>query len=173
MGFGFNLIGFPILVASTIVLLVYYLASKKKIALFLLSGLLLMTTILITIGIISDYLNKPIQLTKQSIIGEYRIDTTFYPGKNASWQYKHYKFYITKTDSILFVVMNDNDEPFKIYSHKIAYSNTRNKLWSIIADSTNKVISNQPILFRGHDNFYYVFKTKPFGNMFFRKTKRN
>ena len=86
MGFGFNLFGFPLLILMTIGLLIYFLVSRKKIAILLLGCLWGLTILLFIFGSITDHYRKPIRLTRQDIIGEYRIDKTFFPGENANWQ---------------------------------------------------------------------------------------
>jgi hypothetical protein len=172
MGFGFNLFGFPLLILATVGLLIYFFVSQKKIALIILGGLWVLTISVIILNLIVDYNRTPIRLTKNDIVGEYRIDTTFYPGANAKWQYDHYKFYITNKDSILFIVMKEKEIPRTIYKHKIKYSKIPPKLWSVVADTTHHLILNQPTLYRGHDKFYYVFHSEKFGNMFFRKLQK-
>lgn len=172
MGFGFNLFGFPILILVTVGLIIYFFATKEKIALKILGGLWGLTFGVFILGSIADHYRTPIRLTKQKIVGEYRIDTTFFPGKNANWQFNHYKFYITDKDSILFVVMKENGIPRAIYKHRIKYSDGPPDMWSIVADSTHHIIRNQPTLYRGHDKFYYVFESDKFGNMFFRKLEK-
>jgi hypothetical protein len=172
MGFGFNLFGFPLLILATFGLLIYFFVSQKKIALIILGGLWVLAISVIILSLFVDQYRKPIHLTKNEIVGEYRIDTTFYPGANAKWQYDHYKFYITNKDSILFLEMEEKEIPRTIYKHKIKYSNIPPKLWSIVADTTHHIIINQPTLYRGHDKFYYVFHSEKFGNMFFRKLQK-
>ncbi len=123
MGFGFNLFGFPLLILATFGLLIYFFVSQKKIALIILGGLWVLAISVIILNLIVDYNRTPIRLTKNDIVGEYRIDKTFFPGTNAKWQYDLYKFYITNKDSILFVVMKEKEIPRTIYKHKIKYSN--------------------------------------------------
>jgi hypothetical protein len=172
MGFGFNLFGFPILILATIGLLIYFFISRKKIALIILSVLWGLTILGFTLGSIAGYYRTPIRLTKQDIVGEYRIDKTFFPGTNANWQYDHYKFYITDKDSMFFVILKEKEIPRTFYKHIIKYSDGPPDLWSIVADSTHHILKNQPTLYRGHDKFYYVFHSDKFGNMFFRKLEK-
>jgi hypothetical protein len=169
MGFGFNLFGFPLLILMTIGLFIFFLISKKKITLTILGGLWGFTILVFIFGSIADHYRKPIRLSKQDIIGEYRIDKTFFPGKDANWQYKHFKFYITNKDSILFLIMKEKGIPLAFYKHKINYSDGPPALWEINTDSTHHILKNQPTLYRGHDKFYYVFHSEKYGNMFFRK----
>ncbi len=168
MGFGFNLFGFPLLVVATVALLIY--ATRKKTALKVLAAIWTITIVLFVVGAVADHFRTPIMLTKQDVVGEYRIDTTFYTGKNSRWQYSRYKFRITESDSIYFAIMNEG-RSCKTYGHKIIAESGPPFLWSVIADSTCHVISGKPILFRGHNKFYYVFHSSKFGNMFFRRTK--
>lgn len=169
MGFGFALIGFPLVVMASFALFFYSLETGKKTGLIILGVLWGSLILIFILGRIADYYRTPIHLTRQDIIGEYRIDTSFYPGKNAKWQYDHYKFIITNKDSMLFIVMKEKELPKRIYHHKLSFSDGPPALWSVIADSTHHVIRNRPILYRSHKRFYYVFYSPWFGNMFFRK----
>ena len=67
---------------------------------------------------IYKWFERPISLTKKQIIGGYRIDKNFYPGKNANWQYDHYRFTITQSDSI-YLYVTGNDSMTKIYRSKL------------------------------------------------------
>lgn len=168
MGFGFNLIGFPLLLLATVLLLIYFKVTKSKTVLKILGGLwilIILSVILITIKIEFD---RPLHLTKEQIAGNYRIDKSFYPGKNADWQYEHYKFTITPNDSIYFYVIR-RDTVLKTYSGKLKYSSGPPDLWHIQGDTTFHIIKNPPTLYRGHTRFYYVFHSELYGNMFFRK----
>jgi hypothetical protein len=127
--------------------------------------------IIITSGKIADHLRKSIRLIRADIIGEYRIDTNFYNGKNAQWQYHRYRFTITPQDSILFYV-GSKDTIIKTFRGKILYSDGPPDVWKIQEDITSPtfhVIKTPPTLYRGHSTFYYVFKSNFYGNMFFRK----
>ena len=170
MGFGFNLFGFPLLILATVGLIIYFLATKKKIALKLLGGLWALTILIFCLGLFMNKFRKPFSLTKQDIIGEYRIDTNFYPGTNAKWQYEHFKFTILPNDSLRFYQTN-KDTILKTYTYKLKYSSGPPDLWSIVNDTTYKILKNPPTLYRGHNKFYYVIRSDNYGNMFFRKQK--
>ncbi len=115
-------------------------------------------------------IRTPLKLTKQDIIGEYKIDTTFYRGNNARWQYAHYYFSINQSDSLQLSVLDKTGKTAQIYKHKINYSAGPPDLWSIAdTGSVYHVIKNKPTLYRSHDRFYYVLHSEKFGNMFFRK----
>ena len=170
MGFGFNLFGFPLLILATVGLLIYFVVTKKKIALKILGGLWALTIFIFCLGLFMERLRKPISLSKQDIIGEYRIDTNFYPGTNSKWQYEHFKFTITSNDSLHFY-QTRKDTILKIYTCKLKYSSGPPDLWSIVNDTTCKILKHPPTLYRGHNKFYYVIRSDNYGNMFFRKQK--
>ena len=168
MAFGFNLIGFPLLLLATAGLIIYYLIKRSKLSLIILASLWVLTILFfITTSVITSF-DKPVSLTKEKIIGIYRIDTGFYPGQNANWQYDHFRFTITPTDSIYFYLIN-KDSIVKKYNWKLDYSIGPPSLWKIKTDSTYHVTKYPPTLFRGHKRFYYVFRSDKYGNMFFRK----
>ncbi len=169
MGFGFNLFGMPILVIGTVILLILAVRYKRALKILLLVwGIVILA--FIVVGTLNKY-RRPIALTKQDIAGEYRIDTTFYPGKNARWQYSRYKFYITRTDSLYFTILDSRQNPYKIFRYKINFNDGPPFFWTVSADSAYHVIRTGPTLYRGHNKFYYVFHSDRFGNMFFRKVK--
>lgn len=172
MGFGFNLFGFPFIILSTAGLLVYFFISRKKVALFLLGGMWLLCFLIFTVVIISGNFSRPILLTKEKIIGEYRIETKLFPGKNASWQYDHFRFIITKEDSILFFEKKPGSLIEKSFRHKLIYKVGPPDLWTINVDSTHHVIQTSPTLYRSHNRFYYAFHSSKYGNMFFRKVEK-
>ena len=155
---------------QTVGLLIYFVLTKKKIALKVLGGLWALTILIFGLGLFMDNFRKPISLTKQDIIGEYRIDTNFYPGRNAKWQYENYKFTITSNDSLYFYQIS-GDKIFKSYAYKLKYSSGPPDLWSIANDTTCKILKYPPTLYRGHNKFYYVIRSDNYRNMFFRKQK--
>ena len=112
------------------------------------------------------------QMSRADAYGDYRIDTTFYPGRNARWQYAHYRFSITRTDSIAFMVMTDTGTEARVYKHKIKYSSREACRWSIDdTDTTFHVIKHPPTLYRKRYHFYYVFHSDRYGEMCFSKQR--
>jgi hypothetical protein len=172
MGFGFNLIGFPLLLLATLGLLIYAIGKQTWKLLLFIAALWGLTILMFIIATIADNLRTPIRLTKADIFGEYRIDTNFFSGTNAKWQYDHYIFTITPTDSIYFNVTN-KDTLLRTFKERISYSNGPPDLWKVQSDTTiYHVIKYQPTLYRGHKKFYYVFKSDHYGNMYFRKVDK-
>jgi hypothetical protein len=169
MGFGFNLIGFPLLLLTTGGLVIYAMAKKTWKPLLVVAALWGLTILLFIGAAISNHYRTPIRLTKNDIIGDYHIDTKIFTGANAKWQYNRYKFTITPTDSIYFYVTN-KDTVINTYKKRLVYSSGPPDLWKVHSDTTtHHVIKYPPTLYRGHKKFYYVFKSDHYGNMFFRK----
>ena len=109
------------------------------------------------------FLEKPIRLQKEDIIGQYNIDTDFFPGKNANWQHDNYSFEITKNDKFIL-----NHSSGSKLTYDLVWSTGPPYLWTI--KKVNHQIINSPVtLYRSHFKFYYVFKSSKWGNMFFRK----
>lgn len=115
--------------------------------------------------------NKPIQLKREDTYGIYRIDTNFYPGTNARWQYNRYRIEITPTDSIHLIAYDMYGRLQSNHSYRITYSATYSGLWTA-PDAKHHMLWHNPSLYRTHNGFYYVLKSKRYGNMFFRIEKQ-
>ena len=111
---------------------------------------------------------EPIRLNKGDIIGIYKIDESFYPGKNAKWQREHFWFEITdKEELILHEILDDG---YSVTLHgKVKWINGRPEMWSVKMEENHHLFSSDPTLYRGPSKFYYVLNSSKFGNMFFRK----
>jgi len=167
MGFGFNLIGSPLLILATIGLLIAFFLTKQRVVLIILGSLWgLMILLFLFVSVFATF-HKPQRLTKDQIIGDYYIDKGFYPGANANWQYDHYRFTITPTDSIyLFVRTNTNLE--KVYKGKLDLVEGPPVLWHA-QENYHHILRHPPTLYRSYNRYYYVLHSEIFGNMFFRK----
>lgn len=77
MGFGFNLIGFPILILMTFGLLLYFFATKKKIALKILAAIWGLISLVLILAVISDHYRTPIKLTKYELLEIIILTQTF------------------------------------------------------------------------------------------------
>ena len=119
MGFGFSLIGIPLLLLLSVSLVLYFIFAKKRKALYALGILWGMVFMLILLAFALDQRRRPIQLTKADFVGDYRIDTTFYPGRNSRWQYHRFAFRILESDSILFLAINDKGTRINVFRHEI------------------------------------------------------
>ena len=170
MGFGFNLFVFPFLVFSTIGLIIIFIISKNKTWLKILAGIWIFIVLLFVNASLTSKFHKPFIVTKELTVGTYRIDKSFYPGKNADWQYDHFRFKISPNDSLYFYVIN-NDTAINVFKGKLSYSTGTQATWIIQTDTTHHVIKYPPTLYRERHNFYHVFRSDKYGNMFFRKQR--
>lgn len=110
------------------------------------------------------------QVNRDRIVGSYEVDDSFYPGSNANWQKKHYRFEVHSDNTFkLYLRLADNSEAE--YLGNITWANENPEKWSIAMHDPHHVVDPNPTLYREKFGFYYVFRTQKFGNMFFRKTK--
>jgi hypothetical protein len=109
---------------------------------------------------------------KADIYGEYVIDRTKFPGREADWQYNHFRFEITKDNRFVFH-QTENENVVKTWQGSVEFLPDY-KLPRIIltVDSPqHHIIEDCPTLYRTTWSFYYVFHSPKFGNVFFRKEK--
>ena len=159
-----------ILAPISILLALIWLFSGKKLFGKILGGFWLLIFLLIVTGRIIDYFTTPINLEREDIYGEYVIDRNKYPGFQADWQYNHFRFEITKNDSIYFYVTEGNTI-VKTYRGSISFhpAYKRPRLIINIDEPRHHIIEDYPTLYRVPRNFYYVFDSPEFGNVFFTK----
>ena len=114
------------------------------------------------------WFTSPVAVTKDSIVGCYQVDDRFYPGPNARWQKQLFRFEVTADNRfVLYERLADGiDKPFV---GTIRWANESPEKWSIRMQTPHPVAVNYPLLYRQPHGFYYVFRTKAFGNMFFRR----
>lgn len=189
MGFAFNL-AFPFVLTafllSVFVALVISLRQKKGNVFYWIMGSWgLLAVVFWGYYKFINY-SKPMRLSRTNIEGEYRIDTTFYPGFQAHWQYKHIKFRLDSIHWMLNMKFDYGIERefvgkvnWKEYSNpqlwefgKMQYENFPEKdSINVNVGETVPVLGNTPVLYRSNSRFYYVFEDTPWGNLFFRKVE--
>ena len=172
MGFGFNLGIFFVVIPVTILLIIFWLTTQKS--KFLLPLLFLWGSILLLaiISYASKGLHSKIVLEKSDYYGEYIIDRNYFSGKQADWQYNHYRFEIKENDSIYFYVTNGLaiKHVFKgSISTEAPYKSAR--LLIEMENPTHHIISSNPTIYRDVWDFYMVLNSPKYYNMFFRKGK--
>jgi len=174
VGFGFNLFFafvFPVFVLISLISGGYYLIKGKYDELgSLFKGwciffgiVFLICAIIYSIHFFTDRTD----VTQKDIYGNYIIDKSKYPGKEANWQYDHFRFEITRQDSILFYV-TDKKTIIKTYRGKVQYSQ-KGRIILNVNLPRSEVIVDTPILYRNIFSFYYVFHSKYYNNVFFKK----
>ena len=172
MGFGFNLFFIFILVPLTGILLIAWLLSRKLWIGKILGIIWLGIFGLALLSGIVRWLTSKTELEKNDYYGEYVINRDYFKGKEADWQYNHFRFEITDKDSIFFYV-TDKEKVLKTYrgtiKTTIPYSSAR--LIIEMQQPTHHILTSNPTTYRSAWGFYLVFKSPKFYNLFFEKGK--
>lgn len=170
MGFGFNLGFIFIVLPLTAILLIIWAITKNKAFGIVLGiiwggvfGLVILSSIMQTV-----FSQKV--LDKDDYYGEYIIDRTYFPGKQADWQYDHYRFEIKNNDSIFFHYTN-KERILKTYRGTIrTIKSYKSEILVInMEQPTHHVLTTDPTVNRETWSFYLVFNSPKFSNMFFKK----
>lgn len=165
------LIGLIILPLSIILFFLWFV-SKKSFFLYGLKGLWVVILALTVLSIILRPFREKKVLDKEDYYGEYIIDRNFFKGEQADWQYNHFRFKITSTDSIYFYVTEGERivETFKGTIEKSThYSSVRIK--TKMDQPNHHILQTYPTTYREIWDFYLVFKSPKYHNMYFRKGK--
>lgn len=174
MGFGFNLFFIFILVPLTGILLIAWLLSRKLWVGKILGIIWLGIFGLVLLSGIVRWLTSKTELDKEDYYGEYVIKRDYFKGKYADWQYNHFRFEITDKDSIIFYV-TDKDKILKKYRGTIRTTDPRNhnsaRLIIEMEPPTHHIMISNPTTYRSAWDFYLVFKSPKFHNVFFEKGK--
>ncbi len=104
------------------------------------------------------------------IRGAYIIDRDQFPGKQADWQYNHFRFEITDDDRFVFYE-TDKEKIIHTYRGHIEYNETYKtpRIKLLFNNERHHIIADNPTLYRNTWSFYYVFHSEKFGNVFFKK----
>ena len=163
---GFIFILFPI----SIILFLLWIFTKKR---FFKNILLIMWGGLILLLILS-FVFRPLWekkvLDKSDFYGEYIIDRNYFSGKQADWQYNNFRFEIKKNDSIYFYVTDGKiiNETYKGTISTLApYKSAR--LVIEMEKPTHHILTTNPTIYREVWDFFMVFNSPKFHNMYFRK----
>jgi len=118
--------------------------------------------------------NQKINLDKDDYYGRYIIDRNYFKGKQTDWQYDHFRFEITKDDSIFFYITEKEaiTKTFKgVITNVKPFSSER--LVIKMEKPTHHILTSNPTIYRGTWDFFMVFNSPQYYNMFFRKGKWN
>jgi len=160
-----------ILVPITVLLLLLWLFTKKRIFGKIAGGIWLGFIYLIILLFIVDFATSKKEIEKDDIYGDYVIDRDKFPGKQADWQYNHYRFTITKDNKILFYI-TEKERIIKTIKGKAEikeYYTPSPRLKLIFEEPKFHIIADNPTLYREIWSFYYVFYSDKFQNVFFKK----
>lgn len=172
MGFGFNFLFTLILVPLTGILLFSWFLNGQKILLKLIAFIWSIVLGLIIFVKIAEWFSQKITLKKGDFYGDYVIDRSKFTGKQADWQYENFRFTIKENDSIYFYV-TEKQKILSIYKGTIETTNINPKLSQRLrlkmTPITHHVVSDNPTIYRSKHNFYLVFCSPIFKNVFFKK----
>lgn len=132
-------------------------------------------TFVLLIGVISSIsieILKKKELKKKDYYGEYVIDRSFFRGKQADWQYNTFRFEIKDNDSIYFYFTDENRilETYKGHIETTAPFSSERLILNM-EDTVCHVLTTNPTTYRNTWDFYLVFESPKFKNMFFKKGK--
>lgn len=172
MGFGFNLFFIFVLLPLSGGLLLIWLISRNVAFGKMLGFLWLCILGLICISAVIQIFTTKMKVRKRNIYGKYVVYRSKFPGKQADWQYNHFRFEITKQNELIFYYI---DKGIIIHkdSIKISFLEQYQSDRLVINGHPNNphILAENPTLYRNIGSFYYVFKSPKFGNMFFKKGK--
>lgn len=174
MEFGFNLffIFFLFLFPLIGILIVSGILTKKmvfsRLFLFIIIGILG----LFSVSTVSRWLMAKTILDKDDYYGEYVINRAYFAGAQADWQYNNFRFEIKDNDSIYFYV-TDKEKVQKTYRGLIRtkqpYGSAR--LVLNMDGENHHILVHNPTTYRSSWNFYLVFYSPQFNNVYFKKGK--
>jgi len=155
----------------TIILLIIWAITQKRIFGKILGYFYLIIFGFAILGSLVNYFTSPKILTKNDYYGEYIIKRNFFKGQQTDWQYNHFRFEIKENDSIYFHFTED-EKILKTIRGKISTVKPYNSERLIIKmDSSFHILETNPTIYREPFDFYLVFKSDKFNNVFFEKGK--
>lgn len=170
MGFGFNLGMIFIIFPITFILFLLGAFTKKGVFLKAIGCIWLPIVCLVIFYLIVNLFPDNV-LEKEDYYGDYIIDRNFFKGKQANWQYNHFRIKISKNDSI-FLYTTENEQIVSINKGTITTVAPHNSARLVIKmdEPNHHITATNPTTFREPFwNFYLVFKSTKFNNMYFRK----
>jgi len=174
MGFGFNFFLILILVPLTGILLIAWFLSRKLWIGKILGIIWIGIFGLVLFSVILHWVTSKTKMEKDDYYGEYVINRDYFKGEQTDWQYNHFRFEITDQDSIFFYV-TDKEKILKTYAGTIRTTDPRNyhsaRLIIEMEQPTHHILKSNPTTYRSAWDFYLVFKSPKFYNVFFEKGK--
>ncbi|WP_210116090.1 hypothetical protein [Hymenobacter wooponensis] len=159
-----------VLLPGTASLIWLAVATEKPFFLKVLVGLWGVVFGLIALAWLIHLFTPKSELEKEDYYGQYVIDRSKFPGRQADWQYNHFRFEITSDDRITFHQTNGSTV-IKTYLGEIStvkpYSSHR--LVVRMKQPTHHILASNPTVYRQKGHFYLVFESRHFGSVFFIK----
>jgi hypothetical protein len=174
MGFGFNLVFIFFLIPVTGILLIVWLISRQQIVGKLIGLMWLGVIAIVMLSFIVQWLTSKTKLTKSDYYGEYIVNLEYFKGAQTNWQYNHFRFEITEQDSIFFYT-TEQEKILKTYRGTIKTSDPKNhrseRLILDMEKPLHHIMSENPTTYRSAWDFYLVFYSPKYDNIFFKKGK--
>ena len=165
-GLGFIFVVLPI----SVILFLLWIFTQKKFFGFALIGMWGgMILLWILSSVLQPFYTKKV-LDKSDFYGEYIIDRDYFAGKQADWQYNNFRLEIKENDSIYFYVTDGKiiNETYKGTISTLApYKSAR--LVIEMKKPTHHILTTNPTIYREVWDFFMVFNSPKFHNMYFRK----
>ena len=161
---------FVLFIGITIVLLILSLIFKKKIFGKIILGLWLFFISIPILYTIESIFTTRKEIEKNDIYGSYVINRNKCEGKQADWQYNHFRFKITEDNKIFFYI-TEKENIIKTIEGTVEFNhgNTSPQIKLNFEAPKFHVLLENPTLYREIWSFYYVFESNKYGNMFFTK----
>ena len=163
-----------IVVPINVVFVIIGLISKKPIFHKIGCGISILPFLLLLLLYFYRFcFHEKMTVDEDDIYGTYVINTKKCPGKQADWQYKHFRFEIKKDDCLYFYIYDDAGDLKKTIKKPIIFNTgyTSSQIDMQPKENDFHILKNNPTLYREVWSFYYVFESQKFGNMFFSKKK--
>lgn len=150
--------------------LIYLLKKNTKRSRFIAKSIFGFGVMAIVVLLTLKRLNSKIEISREDIYGEYIIDRSKFSGPQADWQYNHFRFVITPTDSFYFYE-TEGKKILKTHRGTVHFLEVYNRPRIVIEmdRSSHHIIESEPTLYRNTWDFNYVFKSPKFKNVFFKK----
>jgi hypothetical protein len=170
MGFGFNLFFAFILLPITVILLVIWAFTRKPGFGQALGCLWIPVLALAFLSTMLKWVFEKKKLTKKDYYGSYIINRNYFAGKQADWQYDHFRFEIRDNDSIYFYI-TDKERISKIYKGTIntATNYESARLILNMETRTHHIVASNPTAIRCTWGFNLIFYSPKFNNVYFKK----
>ena len=167
MGLGFIII---LLSLSVLLLLAYLLTGEKTFVWILILGWGGVIALICVICTFSFFHTKKV-VHAADIYGSYVIDRARYPGKQADWQYDHFRLKIDRNDGFI-LFQTDGERIVRKVQCSADFVEGRHASSRLIITPQKAIapiLGGNPALYRSIFSFYYVFQSPLYGNMFFKK----
>jgi uncharacterized membrane protein YbhN (UPF0104 family) len=169
---GFSLLFAVIILPLTGILLIVWVLTRNKIFWKMLEIIWLAIIGLVIFVMTTQWLTAKTILDKEDYYGQYIIDRNFFPGKQADYQYNTFRFEIKDNDTLYFY-LTDKERILQTYKGSITTNDIyiSERLSINMQTSIHHILTSNPTTYRSAWNFYLVFYSPKFNNVYFKKGK--